>query len=108
MCERLLREAIKKNTELEKELEFYKNYIEKLDNLNAKDFIFKEELEENYVPKAKIREKIEELKDYSNIANEQIKSYPLIVDSDSLNFGRVQAHIKDMQVLRKLLGDEIR
>ena len=92
MCERLLREAIKKNTELEKELEFYKNYIEKLDNLNAKDFIFKHELEENYVPKAEIRYMITELEGYKS------------------KLFYVKSYVRDceirIEVLKKLLGDE--
>lgn len=46
--------------ELEKENEFWKEYKEKLDKLDTKDFIFKHELE-NYIPKSVIREKIEEL-----------------------------------------------
>jgi hypothetical protein len=46
--------------QLEKENEFWKEYKEKLDKLDTKDFIFKHELE-NYIPKSVIREKIEEL-----------------------------------------------
>ena len=49
--------------ELEKENKFWKEYKEKLDKLDTKDFIFKHELE-NYIPKSVIREKIEEYKKY--------------------------------------------
>ena len=63
MCEALLRQANKKIQELEKEVQWYKDYIAKLDELEARDFIFRHELEENYVSKSAIREKIEECKE---------------------------------------------
>lgn len=61
MENRLLRQALKKQKELEEEIQWYKEYIAKLDKLNSEDFIFKHELEENYIPKSKIRDKIKEL-----------------------------------------------
>lgn len=65
MCEALLRQANKKIQELEKEVQWYKGYIERLDELNEQDFIFREELEENYVPKERIIAKIEQFKHIS-------------------------------------------
>ena len=65
MCEALLRQANKRIQELEKEVQWYKDYIERLDELNEQDFIFREELEENYVPKERIIAKIEQFKHIS-------------------------------------------
>lgn len=65
MCEALLRQANKRIQELEKEVQWYKGCIERLDELNEQDFIFREELEENYVPKERIIAKIEQFKHIS-------------------------------------------
>lgn len=65
MCEVLLRQANKRIRELEEEVKWYKDYIAKLDELEARDFIFRHELEENYVSKERIRGKIEQFKHIS-------------------------------------------
>ena len=50
-----------------------------------------------------IEEKIKEIGEYSDMARELIEEKIVIADSDSLNFGRQQAHNKDREVLRELL-----
>lgn len=54
----------------------------------------------------KIKEKIEEIRKYEEIAREQIGVKIVIADSDSLNFGRKQAHGKDIEVLEELIPKE--
>lgn len=58
------------------------------------------------VPKSVIRDKIEELEKYEKLAKEQIENRIVIADSDSLNYGRAEAHSKDIQILKEILGDE--
>ena len=50
-----------------------------------------------------IEDKIKEIGEYSDTARELIEEKIVIADSDSLNFGRQQAHNKDREVLRELL-----
>lgn len=50
-----------------------------------------------------IEDKIKEIGEYSDIARELIEEKIVVADSDSLNFGRQQAHNKDREVLRELL-----
>lgn len=54
----------------------------------------------------KIKEKIEEISNYEDIAREQIQARIIVADSDSLNFGRKQAHGKDISILQELLDTE--
>lgn len=60
-------------------------------------------INENYIPVSLVEEKIEELKKYRDIAKELIEEKVVIADSDSLNYGRAEAHDKDIQVLQELL-----
>lgn len=53
-----------------------------------------------------IEDKIKEIGEYSDIARELIEEKIIIADSDSLNFGRQQAHNKDREVLKELLDTE--
>lgn len=62
-------------------------------------------LRQEYIPKDKIRDKIKELKHYKEIAEEMIEHRVVIADSDSLNYGRAEAHEKDIEVLKELLGE---
>lgn len=55
---------------------------------------------------SKIKEKIEELRKYRDLAREDIEERVIIADSDSLNYGRAEAHDKDIQVLQELLEDK--
>lgn len=65
-----------------------------------------EYLKENSIPKQKVKEVIKKIKEILDIAEEQIESKIIIADSDSLNFGRKQAHGKDIELIEKLLEDK--
>lgn len=61
---------------------------------------------DDYIPKEAIREKIEKKKEYSKLAEEQLKeNETIIIDTDSLNFGREEAHKLDIEILKELLGE---
>ena len=60
----------------------------------------------DYIPKQKVKEVIKKIKEIIDIAEEQIESKIIIADSDSLNFGRKQAHGKDIELIEKLLEDK--
>lgn len=60
----------------------------------------------DYIPKQKVKEVIKKIKEILDIAEEQIESKIIIADSDSLNFGRKQAHGKDIELIEKLLEDK--
>lgn len=57
------------------------------------------------IPKQVIRDKIKELSKYRDLAKELIEHKIVVADSDSLNYGRSEAHDKDIQVLKELLGE---
>ena len=57
------------------------------------------------IPKQVIRDKIKELSKYRDLAKELIEHKIVVADSDSLNYGRAEAHDKDIQVLKELLGE---
>lgn len=59
----------------------------------------------NSVSKEAIREKIKEILKYKEIAENEIEEKIIIADSDSLNFGRKQAHGKDGEILKEILGE---
>lgn len=63
------------------------------------------DLYKNYIPISVIQNKIDELTKYRDLAKEQIEERVVIADSDSLNYGRAEAHDKDIQVLQKLLEE---
>ena len=65
-----------------------------------KDSIFFE-----YIPISVIQNKIDEITKYRDLAKEQIEERVVIADSDSLNYGRAEAHDKDIQVLQELLEE---
>lgn len=60
----------------------------------------------DYIPKQKVKEVIKKIKEILDIAEEQIESKIIIADSDSLNFGRKQAHGKDIELIERLLEDK--
>lgn len=60
---------------------------------------------EDSVSKEVIREKIKEILKYKEIAENEIEEKIIIADSDSLNFGRKQAHGKDVEILKEILGE---
>ena len=61
---------------------------------------------ESFIPKSKIKEKIEELEKYRNLAREMIEHRVVVADSDSLNYGRAEAHNKDIEVLQELIEEK--
>lgn len=63
-------------------------------------------IKDNYIPKQKVKEVIKKIKEILDIAEEQIESKIIIADSDSLNFGRKQAHGKDIELIERLLEDK--
>ena len=77
------------------------NYLVQVAELKTKNIELKERLK-NSIPKQVILDKIEELEKYRDLAKEQIQEEIIIADSDSLNYGRAEAHNKDMQVLQAL------
>lgn len=80
-----------------KEIEYLKSQIpiDKIFYYSYKDFISKD----------KIKTKIEEIKHYKNLAKDSIEERIVIADSDSLNYGRKEAHEKDIEVLQELLEE---
>ena len=54
----------------------------------------------------KIKAKIKEIKKYKDLARDSIEERIVIADSDSLNYGRKEAHEKDIEVLQSLLEKE--
>lgn len=53
----------------------------------------------------KIREKIKIIEGYSNIAKEEIRETALVADTNSLNYGRKQAHDADLYHLKLIIGE---
>lgn len=102
-----LRERVK---ELEKEnkrlneLDVSNNKL--IANMSERHFHDREKIR-NSIPKSLIKEKIEEIKKYRDIAKELIEERVVIADSDSLNYGRAEAHDKDIQVLEELLNGKM-
>lgn len=100
------------------ELKEYKNILNELERLQKEYERLKEKhkitcelnvgLLENMkecIPKQVIRDKIKELSKYRDLAKELIEHKIVVADSDSLNYGRAEAHYKDIQVLKELLGE---
>lgn len=61
---------------------------------------------DDYISKNKIKEGIREMKKARDLANELINERVIIADSDSLNFGRKEAHDFDINILQDLLKEE--
>lgn len=55
------------------------------------------------IPISAIQNKIDEITKYRDLAKELIERKVVIADSDSLNYGRAEAHNKDIEVLQELL-----
>lgn len=102
--------------ELEKEneeLKEYKRNVEKnykKENKQLKNTIaivdkLEERIKENFVPKERIKNIIEKISVYKKLAKESIEHKIVIADSDSLEYGRMQAHSVDMSMLQDLLKE---
>lgn len=93
---------------LENLIKGYRELVEenRIFALSGSNITLKHHIENNYIPKSKVKEKIEELKGYRDLAKEQIEERVIIADSDSLNYGRAEAHNKDIEVLQELMEDK--
>ena len=63
-------------------------------------------IKEDFIPKGKIVDIIEKISLYKKLAKESIGQRIVIADSDSLEYGRMQAHSVDMSILQELLESE--
>lgn len=111
---------LKRYKELKEENKELKKQLEEKDMQHELELIGKEEYtkanmgeiiehyytaNEDCIPISVIQNKIDELTKYRDLAKEQIERRIVIADSDSLNFGRAEAHDKDIQVLQELLEE---
>ncbi len=80
-------------------LESYKRKYELAIEQNIKDY-------KNSIPKKKIKEVKKKIEKAMNLANECIEESIVVADSDSLNFGRKQAHNYDIELLQELLKED--
>lgn len=71
-----------------KSIETLLSYIEKLEQLPNK-----------------IREKIKIIEGYSKMAKEEITERVLVADTNSLNYGRMEAHNADIYHLKEIIGE---
>lgn len=63
-------------------------------------------IKEDFIPKGKIVDIIEKISLYKKLAKESIGQRIVIADSDSLEYGKMQAHSVDMSILQELLESE--
>lgn len=76
---------------------------EKLNSLNLSEQLNKEK-EKNKKIEDKIKKAIKEIERRMNLANECIEQEIVIADSDSLNYGRAQAHDVDRVLLMDVVA----
>ena len=99
-----INEIIDINKELEEEYAMFKKVNKITKNITTEEIEDAiKEANKKYIPVSLVEETIEELKKYRDIAKELIEEKVVIADSDSLNYGRAEAHDKDIQVLEELL-----
>ena len=91
---------------LEKENKRYKSENETLKCSIAVANKLEELIKEDFIPKGKIVDIIEKISLYKKLAKESIGQRIVIADSDSLEYGRMQAHSVDMSILQELLESE--
>ena len=110
----LIQELEEENKELKTIKGFEEENIEvsKFGEWVGKDYIDYKFEYENYqriladsIPISVIQNKIDEITKYRDLAKELIEERVVIADSDSLNYGRAEAHDKDIQVLQELLEE---
>lgn len=104
---------IRQADNLETNIEIVLNLIEKLqeENEQLKNAIavankLEELIKEDFIPKGKIVDIIEKISLYKKLAKESIGQRIVIADSDSLEYGKMQAHSVDMSILQELLESE--
>ena len=81
------------------ELESYKERYKIAIEQNVKDY-------KNSISKKKIEELKNKIEKAMDLANDSIEERVVIADSDSLNFGRKQAHNYDIELIKELLEDK--
>lgn len=91
---------------LEKENKRYKSENETLKCSIAVANKLEELIKEDFIPKGKIVDIIEKISLYKKLAKESIGQRIVIADSDSLEYGKMQAHSVDMSILQELLESE--
>lgn len=91
---------------LEKENKRYKSENETLKCSIAVANKLEELIKEDFIPKGKIVDIIEKISVYKKLAKESIEQRIVIADSDSLEYGRMQAHNVDVSILQELLESE--
>lgn len=87
----------KENEELKEENEQLKAFVKS---------IFDENIEEKYISINSIKEVIKKIDEAEKCARDCIKEKVIIADSDSLNFGRKQAHGYNEQLLQDLIKEK--
>lgn len=87
----------KENKQLKEENEQLKAFVKS---------IFDENIEEKYISIDSIEEVIKKIDEAEKCARDCIKEKVIIADSDSLNFGRKQAHGYDEQLLQDLIKEK--
>lgn len=102
-----------KNKPIEENLEILLNLIEKqqekneqLKNAIAVANELEKRIKKKFIPKGKIVDIIEKISLYKKLAKESIGQRIVIADSDSLEYGKMQAHSVDMSILQELLESE--
>lgn len=104
---------IRQADNLETNIEIVLNLLEKLqeENKQLKNAVavankLEERIKEKFIPKGKIVDIIEKISLYKKLAKESIGQRIVIADSDSLEYGKMQAHSVDMSILQELLESE--
>ncbi len=84
-----------------------KKYIDKLETEIAEHVYWEStpfaKIKDLYIAKDKIKQVVEKIKEYRDTAKEQIEEDIIVIDGNSINRGKKQAHEKDAQILEELL-----
>lgn len=91
---------------LQEENKRYKSENETLKCSIAVANKLEELIKEDFIPKGKIVDIIEKISVYKKLAKESIEQRIVIADSDSLEYGKMQAHNVDVSMLQELLESE--
>lgn len=91
---------------LQEENKRYKSENETLKCSIAVANKLEEIIKEDFIPKGKIVDIIEKISLYKKLAKESIGQRIVIADSDSLEYGKMQAHNVDVSMLQELLESE--
>lgn len=72
---------------------------------NNKYKLYYKEVNKKYIPKDRLKILKKKIKRYSKEANKEIEESVVIADSDSLNYGRMQAHETDISLIDEILEE---